>query len=60
MITVNSLSKKKCNKREILEKLIIIISPFAPHLCEELWSIIGNSKSVSFANYPKFNSDYLQ
>ena len=59
MITVNSLSKKKCNKREILEKLIIIISPFAPHLCEELWSIIGNSKSVSFANYPKFNSDYL-
>jgi len=59
MITVNSLSKKKCNKREILEQLIIIISPFAPHLCEELWSIIGNSKSVSFANYPKFNSDYL-
>ncbi len=59
MITVNSLNKKKCNKREILEQLIIIISPFAPHLCEELWNRIGNSKSVSFANYPKFNNKYL-
>ena len=59
MITVNKLSRKECNKREILEPLIIIISPFAPHLCEELWNIIGNNKSVSFAEYPNFNSDYL-
>ena len=59
MITVNKLSGKECNKREILEPLIIIISPFAPHLCEELWNIIGNNKSVSFAEYPNFNSDYL-
>ena len=62
-IKIQSLKNDKAlvviNKNEILEKLIIIISPFAPHLCEELWSIIGNSKSVSFANYPKFNSDYL-
>jgi len=59
MITVNKLSRKECNKKEILEPLIIIISPFAPHLCEELWNIIGNNKSVSFAEYPNFNSDYL-
>ena len=59
MITVNKLSGKECNKKEILEPLIIIISPFAPHLCEELWNIIGNNKSVSFAEYPNFNSDYL-
>ena len=59
MITVNKLSRKECNKKEILEPLIIIISPFAPHLCEELWNIIGNNKSVSFAKYPNFNSDYL-
>jgi leucyl-tRNA synthetase len=59
MITVNSLSKIKSNKREILEPLTIIISPFAPHICEELWSKLGNKESISFASYPYFNKDYL-
>ena len=59
MITVNSLSKINCNKREILEPLTIIISPFAPHICEELWSKLDNKKSISFARYPDFNKDYL-
>ena len=59
MITVNSLSKINCNKREILEPLTIIISPFAPHICEELWSKLDNKQSISFARYPDFNKDYL-
>ena len=59
MITVNSLSKINCNKKEILEPLTIIISPFAPHICEELWSQLNNKESISFARYPNFNKDYL-
>jgi len=59
MITVNNLSKINCNKREILESLTIIISPFAPHICEELWSKLDNKESISCAKYPNFNKDYL-
>ena len=59
MITVNNLSKINCNKREILEPLTIIISPFAPHICEELWSKLDNKESISYAKYPNFNKDYL-
>ena len=59
MITVNSLAKIKCNKRKILEPLTVIISPFAPHICEELWENLGHKESISFSIYPKFNPDYL-
>ena len=59
MITVNELSRKKCNKREILEPLLIVLSSFAPHISEELWSKLGNNKSISLSNYPKYNDEFL-
>jgi leucyl-tRNA synthetase len=49
----------KCNKKEILEPLVVLISPFAPHIAEELWSLCGNKEGVSYANWPKFNPEFL-
>lgn len=59
MIAVNDLTAKKCNKRAILEPLIILISPFAPHMAEELWEQLGNKNSVSRIDYPLVNEEYL-
>ena len=59
MIAVNELQKIKCNKREILEPLAVLISPYAPHLCEELWSLLGHSESVDFVPFPVLNESYL-
>lgn len=59
MICVNELSDLKCNKRHILEQLIILLSPFAPHLCEELWHKMDFQGSIANAQYPVFNSEYL-
>ncbi|QDH79376.1 leucine--tRNA ligase [Echinicola soli] len=59
MICVNELSALKCNKKEILEPLTIIISPYAPHIAEELWSLMGNDRSVLEAAFPKFNEEHL-
>ncbi|SHL49989.1 leucyl-tRNA synthetase [Chryseobacterium carnipullorum] len=59
MIAVNELQKIKCNKRNILEPLAVIISPYAPHICEELWSMLGNTESVEFEKFPVLNEDYL-
>ncbi len=59
MIAVNELSSLKCNKRSILEPLTIALSPFAPHIAEELWSSLGNDASVVDANYPEFDEKYL-
>lgn len=59
MIAVNELQKLRCNKRKILEPLAIIISPYAPHICEELWSVLGHSKSIEFAPFPKLDEKYL-
>lgn len=60
MICVNELTDLKCNKRAILQDLIIVLSPYAPHITEELWSLLGNSAgTISFANYPVFNPEYL-
>ena len=59
MITVNELSRKKCHKREILEPLLIVLSSFAPHISEELWSRLGNNESISLSNYPKYNDEFL-
>ncbi|GGF18412.1 leucine--tRNA ligase [Echinicola rosea] len=59
MICVNELSALKCNKKEILEPLTIIVSPYAPHIAEELWSLMGNDRSVLEARFPKFNEEYL-
>lgn len=60
MIGLKELSSLKCNKREIIEELIVLISPFAPHICEELWEKLGHSTSVSLATYPEVNESYLQ
>ena len=59
MICVNELSALKCNNRLILEQLLILISPFAPHFAEELWSQIGNKKSIIDEKYPEFDKKYL-
>ncbi len=59
MICVNELSALKCNKREILESLLIILSPFAPHISEELWQLSGKSDSILHATFPEFNDKYL-
>ncbi|MGE4513638.1 MAG: leucine--tRNA ligase [Chryseobacterium sp.] len=59
MIAVNELQKIKCNKRNILEPLAVIISPYAPHICEELWSLLGHTASIEFEKFPVLNEDYL-
>ena len=59
MIAVNELQKLKCNKRAILEPLAVLISPYAPHVCEELWSLLGNTESIDFAPFPALNEAYL-
>ena len=59
MIVVNDLQKLKCNKRAILEPLVVVISPYAPHICEELWQILGNSESVEYVPFPIFDEKYL-
>jgi leucyl-tRNA synthetase len=59
MIAVNELSMQKCNSREVLEPLAILISPYAPHIAEELWEKLGHSESISTAPFPKFEEKYL-
>ena len=59
MICVNELTAQKCNERAILEPLAILLSPFAPHLAEELWSLLENNTSIALASYPVFEEKYL-
>ncbi len=59
MICVNELTALKCNKREILEPLLIILAPYAPHIAEELWAKLGNTESITYAVFPKHNDAYL-
>ncbi len=59
MICVNELTELKCNKREILEPLAIIIAPYAPHLAEELWSKLGHNDTITFAAFPECKEEYL-
>ncbi len=59
MICVNELTALKCNKREVLEPLAVLISPYAPHISEELWSLLGHSGSITTANFPEFKEEYL-
>jgi len=59
MICVNELIALKCNNRNILEPLTILLSPFAPHISEELWEQLGHDTSITYAKYPDFNEDYL-
>ncbi len=59
MIAVNELTAQKCNKRAILEPLAVIVSPYAPHIAEELWEKLGHKESVSTAEFPVFEEKYL-
>ncbi len=58
MIALNELQDLKCCKREILEQLVILLSPFAPHISEELWSLLGHTESVSTASFPEYVEAY--
>jgi leucyl-tRNA synthetase len=60
MICVNTLSQLKCNKRSILNDLVIIMSPVAPHIAEELWQLLGYDTSVIYAKYPKFDPEAVK
>jgi leucyl-tRNA synthetase len=59
MICVNELSALKCSKRGILEPLAILVSPYAPHIAEELWALLGNKESITNADFPAFEEKYL-
>ena len=54
MIAVNELGAMKCSKREILEPMVVLLSPFAPHIAEELWHRLGHEDSVTYARFPEF------
>jgi len=60
MICVNTLTDLKCNNKSILSDLVRIIAPYAPHVCEELWELLGNDGSISEAGWPTFNPDFVQ
>ena len=60
MICVNELTQLKCNKKAILENLVILLAPFAPHCSEELWEALGHTTSVCDAQWPVFNEEYLK
>ncbi|MDR1161936.1 MAG: leucine--tRNA ligase, partial [Tannerellaceae bacterium] len=60
MICVNELTALKCNKREIVETLLIVLSPFAPHIAEELWHEAGNQPTIIEAQWPAWKEEYLK
>jgi leucyl-tRNA synthetase len=59
MICVNELTDLKCSKQAILQELLVILSPYAPHISEELWHQLGNKESITKVSFPTFNADYL-
>jgi leucyl-tRNA synthetase len=59
MVCVNELQDLKCNKREVLEPLLILLVPYAPHIAEELWHQLGNTSSILDAAYPVFEAQYV-
>lgn len=59
MICVNELQSLKCNKRQILEPLSILLSPFAPHIAEEAWALLGKKEGISSVEFPLFDEKYL-
>jgi len=59
MIACNELTAQKCTSKEILEPLLILLSPYAPHIAEELWNQLGHKESISTAAFPKFDASHL-
>ena len=59
MIATNELGAQKCRSREVMEQLVVLLSPFAPHIAEELWSLLGHDTTVCDAQWPEFDEKYL-
>lgn len=59
MIAVGELAQQKCRSKQVLEQLVVLIAPFAPHIAEELWHALGNATTVCDAAWPVFNPQYL-
>jgi leucyl-tRNA synthetase len=59
MICVNELTELKCNKRAVLEPLVLLISPYAPHIAEELWSMLGHDATISYEKFPEFREEHI-
>ena len=60
MICVNELTSLKCSKKAVLEQIVACLAPFTPHICEELWEMLGHNTSVCDAQWPTYNEDYLK
>lgn len=60
MEAVNDLKKLNCAKKEILEPLTILLAPFAPHITEEIWNLLGHAESITTASFPKFDASFLK
>lgn len=60
MICVNELTAQKCNNRQVLEPLMILLEPYAPHIAEELWHKLGHDTSIAFESFPEWDEQYLQ
>ncbi len=60
MECVNDLYTLKCANRQVLQQLTVLMAPFAPHLCDELWHLMGNTETVNFATFPVHNPDYIK
>lgn len=60
MICLNELSDLKCRKRSVLEPMTVVLSPFAPHICEELWQRLGHAESITFASFPEYVEEYAR
>ncbi len=60
MICVNELSQLKCSKKSVLEPLVVCLAPFTPHICEELWSVLGHDTTICDAAWPQYNEEYIK
>ena len=58
MVCINELADLKCHKKEVLEQVLILLAPYAPHIAEELWAAVGNTTSILDATYPNYNANY--
>ena len=59
MIAVSEFAQQKCRNKQVLEQLVVLIAPFAPHIAEELWHVLGNETTVCDAQWPKFEAKYI-
>ena len=59
MIAVGELAQQKCRNKQVLQQLVVLIAPFAPHIAEELWHALGNESTVCDAKWPEFKAEYL-